>query len=41
MCRVDPLTMGSIKKLSEDCGISRGEVIDNIVRWYIENCESE
>lgn len=41
MCRVDPLTMESIKKLSEDCGISRGEVIDNIVRWYVENCESE
>ena len=39
MCRVDPETMSHIKALSEDCGLSRGEVIDHLVRWYVEDCE--
>lgn len=38
VCRVDPQTMASIVRLSEDCGLSRGEVIDHIVKWYQESC---
>lgn len=41
MCRVDPLTMELIRRLSEDCGLSRGEVIDNLVKWYIDDAKKE
>lgn len=41
MCRVDPETMEHIKRLAEDCGMSRGEVIDHIVRWYVEDSRRE
>lgn len=37
MCRVDPETMGHIKRLAEDCGMSRGEVIDHVIGWYVED----
>lgn len=41
VCRVDPETMAQIRQLSEDCGLSRGEVIDHVVKWYVENSEKE
>ena len=41
MCRVNSDTMSQIKQLSEDCGMSRGEVIDHIVKWYVESCKKE
>lgn len=41
VCRVDPGTMNRIKQLSEDCGMSRGEVIDRIIKWYVEDSNKE
>ena len=41
MCRVDPKTMTHIKRLAEDCGMSRGEVIDHVIRWYVEDSRKE
>ncbi len=35
VCRVDPETIKSIKHLAEYGGLSRGEVIDIIIQWYI------
>lgn len=40
-CRVDPETMSWIRQLAEDCGMSRGEVIDHVIKWYVENSEKE
>ena len=41
VCRVDPDTMSWIRQLSEDCGMSRGEVIDHVIKWYVENGKKE
>ena len=41
MCRVKPDTLTHIKSLSTDIGISRGEVIDHIVKWFIEESGKE
>lgn len=41
VCRVDPETMNCIKQLAEDCGMSRGEVIDHVIKWYVESSEKE
>ena len=40
-CRVDPETMTQIRQLSEDCGMSRGEVIDHVIKWYVESSKKE
>lgn len=40
-CRIDPETMAAIDRLAEDLGISKGKVIDEIVKAYIEQCEEE
>lgn len=40
-CRIDPETMSWIKQLAEDCGMSRGEVIDHVIKWYVESSEKE
>lgn len=41
VCRVDPETMAQIRQLAEDCGMSRGEVIDHVIKWYAEDSEKE
>lgn len=41
VCRVDPETMAQIKQLAEDSGMSRGEIIDLVMKCFVENCEKE
>lgn len=41
VCRVDSETMKSIRHLAEYGGLSRGEVVDRIIQWYIEDCQKE
>lgn len=40
-CRIDPETMDTIVQLAGDLGISKGKVIDEIVKAYVEQCGKE
>lgn len=40
-CRVDPETMGQIEQLAHDVGISKGKVIDLLVKDYLGRCDNE
>ena len=41
MCRVDPETMTLIDEIANDCGLSRGQTIDAVVKAFKEDCEKE
>lgn len=41
ICRVSPETYTTIESLSHDLGISKGKVIDEMVKAYVEQCEKE
>lgn len=40
-CRIDPDTYAIIEQLSSDLGISKGKVIDEIVKAYQDMYESD
>lgn len=40
-CRIDPETMARIEHLSKDVGISKGKVIDLLVKDYLGRCDNE
>jgi len=40
-CRIDPETMARIVQLSKDVGISKGKVIDLLVKDYFGRCDEK
>lgn len=39
-CRIDPETMQKLNALSKDWEMSRGEVIDDLLRFYNDECDA-
>lgn len=40
-CRVRPDTLRAVTELSADTGIGRGETVDLLVRWFLEDSRME
>ena len=37
-CRIHPDTDAGILALSADTGLGKGEIVDLLLRWYLEDC---
>lgn len=40
-CKISPITVSTLKELSDDIGISMGEVIDLVVEGYKDFCNAQ
>lgn len=40
-CKVKPATLNMLRNLAAECGISTGQVVETIMQWYLESCQSE
>ena len=40
-CKIRPITAATLNELSDDLGISMGEVIDQVVDGYVDFCNTQ